>query len=105
MGRGEVPFLAASREQNSHLNSGVLPSVKSQGRGKFLAIRRVVKIHLGVQSSSNYLGGLADTGVTIVIVNSHNNNNSSSNNYNTHNGDNQCLICNHGMVTKLDTQQ
>ena len=60
MGRGEVPFLAASREQNSHPNSGVLPSVKSQGWGNFLAIRRLVKIHLGVQTSSNYLGGLAD---------------------------------------------
>ena len=40
---------------------GFFPSVKSEGRGKFLAIRRVVKIHLGVQTSSNYLGGLADS--------------------------------------------
>ena len=60
VGQGEIPLHWASKEQNSHPNSGVLPSVKSQGWGNFLAIRRLVKIHLGVQTSSNYLGGLAD---------------------------------------------
>ena len=60
MGRGEVSFLAASKEQNSHPNSGVLSSVKSLGWGKFLAIRWVVKFVWRFISSSNCLGGLAE---------------------------------------------
>ena len=62
VGRGEVPFLAASKEQNSHPNSGVLSSIKSQGWGKFLATRRLVKFIWGFKPSSNYLGGLSDNG-------------------------------------------